>query len=201
MNCWPFRKSPAWNEINYWALDLETSGLDRSDQILSVGMVPIRNGVIEFGAHYYSLVRPAQPKALSVEGIKVHHILPNELATAPPLSQVLCEVRERIGQDVLLLHFSWIDLGFLRRSYQALGQPWIKPTVVDTARLLARLSDRRRRIDPYTKPYPSGLRAARDALGLPAHLEHHALWDALATAELFLVLRHMLQAQTLGQLL
>lgn len=201
MNFWFFRKSLAWNEASYWALDLETSGLDRSDQILSVGMVPIRNGVIEFGGHYYSLVRPVQPEALSVEGIKAHHILPSELATAPPLSKVLCEVRKRIGQDVLLLHFSSIDLGFLRRSYKALGQPWTEPTVVDTVRLLARLSERQRRMDPYAKPYPSGLGAARNLLGLPAHLEHHALWDALATAELFLVLRHMLQAQTLHQLL
>lgn len=200
MNLWPFRKSPAWNTVNYWALDLETSGLNPSDQILSVGMVPIRNGVIEFGAHFYSLVRPAHPEALSVEGIKAHHILPCELETAPALPEVLDEVQQRVGQDVLLLHFGSIDLGFLRQSYKALGRPWIKPVVVDTAVLLTRLSERRRRLEPHSKPYPSGLGAARALFGLPPHLEHHALWDALATAELFLVLRHQLQAQTLRQL-
>ncbi|WP_245453104.1 hypothetical protein [Meiothermus taiwanensis] len=85
---WPLRKSPTWNEINYWALDLETSGLEASDQILSVGMVPIRGGVIEFGAHYYSLVRPVRPGALSVEGIRAHHILPNELESTNHLTQI-----------------------------------------------------------------------------------------------------------------
>lgn len=197
---WPFRKSPAWNEINYWALDLETSGLEPSDQILSVGMVPIRSGVIEFGAHYYSLVRPTRPEALSVEGIKAHHILPDELQTAPPLALVLDEVQQRLGQDVLVLHFSSVDLGFLRRSCRALGRPWKKPLVVDTAVLLARLNERIRRLEPYKEPCPGGLGAARAFLGLPGHLEHHALWDALATAELFLALRHRLQAQTLHQL-
>lgn len=198
---WPFRKSPAWNEVNYWALDLETSGLEPSDQILSVGMVPIRSGVIEFGAHYHSLVQPVQPEALSVEGIKAHHILPSELESAPPLAQVLDEMEQRIGQDVLILHFSSIDLGFLRQSYKALGRPWPKPLVVDTAVLLARLSERRRRLEPHSQPYPGALGAARAIFGLPGHLEHHALWDALATAELFLVLRHRLQAHTLQQLI
>ncbi|GIW24225.1 PolC-type DNA polymerase III [Meiothermus sp.] len=200
MNLWPFAKSPAWNEVTYWALDLETSGLNPSDQILSVGMVPIRNGIIEFGAHYYSLVHPVRPEALSAEGIKAHHILPRELDSAPKLELVLEEIRVRIGRDVLLLHFSSVDLGFLQRYFRDTGKPWIRPVVVDTAVLLARLGEQRRRLEPHARPFPSGLAAARAALGLPGHLEHHALWDALATAELFLVLRQKLQARTLRQL-
>ncbi|MCX7782541.1 MAG: 3'-5' exonuclease [Meiothermus sp.] len=201
MNLWPFAKSPAWNEVTYWALDLETSGLSTSDQILSVGMVPIRNGIIEFGAHYYSLVRPVRPKALSAEGIQAHHILPRELDSAPVLEQVLEEIKARIGHDALLLHFSSVDLSFLQRYFRATGKPWVKPVVVDTVVLLARLGERRRRLEPHARPFPTGLAAARTAFGLPGHLEHHALWDALATAELFLVLRHQLQARTLRQLI
>lgn len=201
MNLWPFSKSPAWNEVTYWALDLETSGLNNDDQILSVGMVPIRHGVIEFGAHFYSLVRPVRPDALSADGIKAHHILPRELDSAPGLEQVLEEIQARIGHDVLLLHYSSVDLSFLQRYFRATGKPWVKPVVVDTAVLLARLGERRRRLEPHAKPFPTGLAAARAAFGLPGHLEHHALWDALATAELFLVLRQQLQARTLRQLI
>jgi DNA polymerase-3 subunit epsilon len=36
---------------------------------------------------------------------------------------------------------------------------------------------------------------------MPAHRAHHALADALATAELFLALRARLDARSLGQLL
>ncbi len=200
MNLWPFSKSPAWNEVTYWALDLETSGLSNNDQILSVGMVPIRHGIIEFGTHYYSLVRPVRPDALSAEGIKAHHILPRELDNAPGLEEVLEEIKARIGHDALLLHYSSVDLRFLQRYFRATGKPWVKPVVVDTVVLLARLGERRRRLEPHAKPFPTGLAAARAAFGLPGHLEHHALWDALATAELFLVLRQQLQARTLRQL-
>ena len=53
---WP---SPPWDAVTYWALDLETGGLDpRSDPILSVGMVPIRAGGIRLGEAWSSLVRP-----------------------------------------------------------------------------------------------------------------------------------------------
>jgi DNA polymerase-3 subunit epsilon len=200
MNLWPFSKSPAWDEVNYWALDLETSGLSPSDQILSVGMVPIRQGIIEYGSRYYSLVRPTRPEALSVEGIRAHHILPNELDDAPTLPSVLEAIQQRISNDVLLLHFSSVDLGFLQRSFKALGRPWAKPLVVDTVVLLAKLTERRRQLEPHAKPFPTGLAAARATFGLPGHLEHHALWDALATAELFLILRNKLSARTLRQL-
>lgn len=142
-----------------------------------------------------------RPQALSVEGIQAHHILPSELEAAPPLAQVLDEMEQRIGQDVLILHFSSIDLSFLRQSYKTLGRPWPKPLVVDTAVLLARLNERKRWLEPHSQPYPGALGAARATFGLPGHLEHHALWDALATAELFLVLRHRLQAHTLHQLI
>jgi len=200
MSPWPFQKSPDWNEVTYWSLDLETSGLSSSDQILSAGMVPIRNGAIAYGERYYSLVRPTRPEALSAEGIRAHHILPSELDKAPSLDSVLEEIHSRIVGSVLLLHCSPVDLGFLQRGFRALGRPWTKPRVVDTVVLLARLNDRRRQLEPHTKPFPTNLAAARAAFGLPGHLEHHALWDALATAELFLVLRDQLKARTLRQL-
>ncbi|RDI94643.1 3'-5' exonuclease [Meiothermus sp. QL-1] len=198
---YPHGKTPSWWEATYWALDLETSGLEPSDQILSVGMVPIREGVIEFGAHFYSLVRPQRPEELSLEGIRAHHILPAELESAPPLAVVMEKVLHRVGQGVLLLHFAPLDLGFLKQACRSLGLGWPRPRVVDTAVLLSRLNHRRQRLEPYAQPLPSALGAARRSLGLPPHLEHHALWDALATAELFLLLRERLGARTLRELL
>ena len=53
MSFWP---SPAWDEVTYWALDLETGGLDStSDPILAVGMVPLRAGTIRLGESFESL--------------------------------------------------------------------------------------------------------------------------------------------------
>ena len=57
------------------------------------------------------------------------------------------------------------------------------------------------RLRPYSPSLPRALDAARAHLGLPKHRAHHALADALATAELFLALRARLDASLLRHLL
>jgi DNA polymerase-3 subunit epsilon len=43
-------RSPAWDSVTYWSIDLETGGLDaRRDALLAVGMVPVRGGIIHQG--------------------------------------------------------------------------------------------------------------------------------------------------------
>jgi DNA polymerase-3 subunit epsilon len=202
------KPSPGWDEPVYWALDLETSGLSpRKDRILSVGMVPVRAGAIAWGERRYSLVHPGSPPGsradLTREAIAVHHILPEELEKAPPAARVLDEVVDRLSapETVLLAHHAPLDVAFLRRAVRRSGRSWPRPPVVDTRVLLARLDHRRRRLEPYPHPLPRTLTEAREALGLPAHEAHHALSDALATAELFLALRRRLDAKTLRQLL
>ena len=60
-----------WDEVVFWALDLEMSGLHTgADRILSIGMVPIRQGVIRYGERFYSLVRPPDVNGLSSEGLR-----------------------------------------------------------------------------------------------------------------------------------
>jgi DNA polymerase-3 subunit epsilon len=192
--------SPLWDSQTYWALDLETSGLSPTDQILSVGMVPIRQGVIRYGEHFYSLVRPQAGLLLSHEGIRAHHIVPTELEAAPSLAEVLEAIHPRLGEGILLLHHAALDLGFLQRACRRFRRPWPRPRVLDTTRLITRLQQRQQRLEPHSRPLPTALAEARAFFGLPPHLEHHALYDALATAELFLLLRSRLGAKTLRQL-
>ncbi|HEY6322633.1 MAG TPA: 3'-5' exonuclease [Thermoanaerobaculia bacterium] len=196
--------SPPWDEVLYCALDLETSGLEpRGDEILSLAMVPIRGGVIRLGERFVSLVRPADPAGLSQEGLRAHHLLPADLAAAPPLAELLPEVERQLRASVLVLHHAPLDLGFLRQAWRASGRRWPRPRpqVVDTVVLLRRLEIRQRLLAPHPAPLPASLPAARAALGLPAYPNHDALIDAVATAELFLVLRARLAARRLRELL
>lgn len=196
-----FWSSPAWDTLTYWALDLETSGLrPASDQILSVGLVPVRGGVVRLAAQYYTLVRPAGPERLSLEGLRAHHILPSELGHAPALAEVLPEVDARLREGVLLLHYARLDLAFLRAGYRRCGLAWPRPKVVDTVELALKLGYRQQRFHPHPQPPPTALPEARERLGLPRYRNHHALSDALATAELFLALRARLGARTLREL-
>lgn len=194
-------RSPRWRELTLWALDLETTGTDAGrDAILSVGMVPIRAGVIEWGEHFYTLVKPPVFHPPSAEAMKIHHILPQEVASAPALPLALGEIAKRLSEGPLLLHYAKMDVAFLRRAFAACGRRFAPSATIDTVRLLSRLSQRLQMIQPHAEALPMDLAKARRAMGLPRHLHHHALYDALATAELFLALRARLALKTLRQL-
>jgi DNA polymerase III subunit epsilon len=198
---WP---SPPWDSVTYWALDLETGGLDsRSDPILSVGMVPVRQAAIRLGEAFESLVRPeAQAPDIDPASIRAHQLVPGDVREAPPLPDVLREVDRRIRDGALLVHQAAMDVPFLRRGYKRAGLRWPSPPVVDTVALLLKAARRARFLDPNAPEHEPelNLSKARRVLGLPDYGAHDALTDAISTAELFLVLRKQLAARTVRDL-
>jgi DNA polymerase-3 subunit epsilon len=197
---WP---SPPWDAVTYWALDLETGGLDpRTDPILSVGMVPIRGGGIRLGESFSTLVRPDEAAVIDLRSIRAHHLLPGEVREAPPLGEVLAEVDRRVREGALLVHQAALDVPFLKRAYRRHGLRWCKPAVVDTVALLIKAAKRARFLDPGAPEQEPelNLAAARRVHGLPDYGQHDALMDAIAAAELFLVLRKQIGARRLRDL-
>lgn len=189
-----------WRSTTLWSLDLETGGLEpRTDPILSVGMVPIRNGAIALGGGFHSLVRSTRP--VEESSLRVHHILPAELEEAPRAAEVLAEVRERVEDGVVVVHQRSIDIPFLTHGFRALGQKPPIFVVIDTVDLLIRYARRHGLVTMERTRFPTALTEARDRFGLPAHRAHEALSDAVATAELFLVLAHRLRARRIAHLL
>jgi DNA polymerase-3 subunit epsilon len=187
--------------VTYWALDLETGGLDPArDPILSVGMVPIRAGGIRLGEAWASLVRPAETDEIDPSSIRAHHLVPGEVREAPPVAAVLAEVDRRLREGALLVHHASFDVGFLRRAYRGLGMRWPGPPVVDTVALLLKAAKRARFLRPDAPEPELNLLAARTRLGLPDYGQHDALIDAIAAAELFLVLRRQVGAKRLRDL-
>ena len=195
--------SPAWDSVVYWALDLETGGLDaRRDPILAVGMLPIRAGRVRLGEKYRTLVRPADGRPIDPESVRAHQLVWGEVKDAPPVAEVLPEIERRLGDGVLLVHHRAVDVPFLKDAYRRSGLRWRAPPVVDTVDLLVKLARKAHRAQPELPADPPvlNLSAAREAHGLPPYQAHDALSDALATAELFRVLRHALGARTLREL-
>ena len=194
---WP---SPSWDSVTYWSLDLETGGLDpRSDPILSVGMLPIREGSIRLGEAFQTLVRPEGAEAIAPSSMRAHHLLPGDVREAPTLGAVLAEVDRRIREGALLVHQAALDVPFLRRAYKRSGLRWPDPPVVDTVALLIKAAKRARFVNPDAPEQEPelNLTAARRRLGLPDYGAHDALTDAVSAAELFLVLRRRVGAKTL----
>jgi DNA polymerase-3 subunit epsilon len=184
----------------YWALDVETGGLDaRRDPLIAVGMVPVRGGRIQLRDSYRTLVRPDPGSLITSSSVTAHQLVSQDLREAPPLAEVLPEIDRRAREGVLLVHHAAIDVAFLRRDFARLGMAWPSCPVVDTAGLLIRNAQLR---DP-TRPrelVALNLSRARAELGLPGYQAHDALTDAIATAELFLALRMALGARTLRDL-
>jgi len=192
-------RSPAWDAVTYWALDIETGGLNaKTDPILAVGMVPIRSGTVRLGEGYRTLVRPDGAR-IDPSSMVAHQLLGGDVRGAPGVASVLPEVDRRIREGVLLVHHQSIDVVFLRREYRRLGLVWPGPRVVDTARLLA-LAGRLAQPGLANDQIERNLSLARRQYGLPEYDAHDALLDAIATAELFLVLRKQLGIRKLRDL-
>jgi DNA polymerase-3 subunit epsilon len=189
-----------WRRLTLWALDLETGGLDpRTDPILSVGMAPIVAGAIPVGGGVHTVVRPERDPG--EDSLKVHHILPRDLEGAPAAADVLPGLARRIEDGVVVVHQQSVDVPFLRAAFDRSALPFPPFLVVDTVQLLLRYAHRHGHLTPERRDFPTGLSEARARFGLPSHRAHEALSDAVATAELFLVLAHRLRARRLSQLL
>jgi DNA polymerase-3 subunit epsilon len=195
--------SPAWDSVVYWSLDIETGGFDPAkDPILAVGMVPVREGHVQLGGAYRTLALPEDGRRIAPASIQAHQLVWGELREAPPLPEVLREVASRLRDAVLLVHQRSIDVVFLRRAFDRHAIPWPRPLVVDTVDLLVAAARRDRfRLPDAPADLPTlNLARARRKFGLPEYQAHDALTDAIATAELFLVLRKVLAAKTLRDL-
>jgi DNA polymerase III subunit epsilon len=198
-----FFSSPPWDSVVYWALDLETGGLDpKKDPILAVGMVPLREATIRLGEAYRTLVRPEDGSSIDPGSVQAHQLVWGEVQGAPPLDEVLPEIQRRVAEGVLLVHHRGVDEAFLKRAFKRRGIRWSSPMVIDTVELLLKLAKRQSFSSPEIPydPRELNLTVARRRHGLPDYEAHDALTDAVAAAELFLVLRKKLGARTLRDL-
>ena len=176
-----------WREVEYVVVDLETTGLDlKRDSIASYGAVVIRDGRIIVADDTYGLVRPTCQ--ISTESITVHTLREADVADAPPLSDAVAVLRTLLSGRVLIAHAAWIapsawiERAFLSRAFSAHGSA-LRTPIIDTA-ALARTDNAALRCG---RGEPDLEWLAGD-LGLPVVNPHHALGDAITTAEVFMAL-------------
>jgi DNA polymerase-3 subunit epsilon len=188
------------------ALDVETTGLDcQRDSIVSLGLVPFNLARIRCGAAHYWVVKPACE--LSGESVTFHHITHSDIRHAPRLASVLDELLAAMAGKVMVVHYRTIERGFLNQAVQQqLGESLHFP-VIDTMQLEARLHRGKHRAGWLSRllgKQATSIRLADSRLryNLPLYQAHHALTDALATAELLQaqIATHYSAQVTLGEL-
>ena len=179
------------SEVPFVALDLETTGLSvERHGIVSIGLVPFMLARIRCVDSRYWVVRPR--RSLSDESIAIHRITHAELRDAPDLEKILPEFLEAISGRVAVVHYRGLERPFLRRALRERLGEGLEFPVVDTMEIEARIH-RGWKVSPVVRllaglvgRHPKSIRLAqsRARYGLPLYGAHHALTDALASAEL-----------------
>jgi DNA polymerase-3 subunit epsilon len=171
------------------ALDFETTGLDlRRDSVVSFGAAPVDGGRVVLGSSVYLEVAPTSP--LSHESITIHHLRPIDLDGAEGLDDARAALAAALDGRYLLVWVAEIETHFLARLFHTRRARWTR-RAVDVARL--HLAFDRLSRDAVRPRLPS-LSEAAARHGVPVEDAHHALDDAVMTAELFIVLATKLEA-------
>lgn len=170
-----------WTRVSFAALDFEATGLDMArDTIVSFGVVPICDGRIDVGDSSYDLVDPLEVPP-SPESIGIHMLRPVDLAGALTLDQARERLRSALDGRFLVTWYAGVEAAFLDKLYGGGPRRWLRRSV-DVRKLVLALD----RLEG--EPGDTGTLAdAAARFGVPVASPHHALDDALVTAQLFLV--------------
>ncbi|WP_425917815.1 3'-5' exonuclease [Pseudomonas sp. GWSMS-1] len=172
-------------QVPLLALDVETTGLDANQHaIVSLGLMPFNLQRIRCGDARYWVVKPASE--LSSESVTFHHITHSDIRHAPRLGQILDELLTVMAGKVMVVHYRTIERSFLDQAVREHLGEGLQFPVIDTMQLEARLHRQPNWWERLLRRQPVSIRLADSRLryNLPPYQAHHALTDALATAEL-----------------
>jgi DNA polymerase-3 subunit epsilon len=164
------------------AVDLETTGLDPDrDDIVSIGMVTMDIHRITCRDARHWVFKPE--RALSDTSVTIHEITHSDVRDSPALESRCEDILAALAGRVVVVHFAPIERRFLARAARRLyGYPLEFP-IIDTMELERRHQTAGLR-RWFSRAGSLRLDACRARLHLPRYKAHHALTDALATAEL-----------------
>lgn len=168
-------------------VDLETSGLNlKRDQVLSIGAMVIEDGAIDLGqAFERTLLRTHMPLNPSV---LLHGLGPSAIAAGCEPVDALLDFMEFVGDSPLLAFHSPFDQHMLGRALKESLDYRLQHPFMDVATLAPMLC-------PQTHLREAGLDAWVKHFNLQVEDRHNASADALATAELALILFSRARAQ------
>ena len=181
------RRSSArdWRTKSLLALDMELSGLEPAeDAILSAGSVFIRGGRIDLAsAEHHFFTPPSLMGADVSRSAHIHLITDRQLETqGESLADWLLRLTTELHADAWVFHHAALDCAFLQTFCTRYQLGLQMPEIIDTVQ-----REKKQRANEHLESHAQlSLNTCRARYGLPIYRQHHALSDALATAELFI---------------
>ena len=168
------------SDVEFVAVDLETTGLNLNrDQVLSIGAVVIEDGAVDFSQLFERTLHRAETKLSP--SVLIHGLGPSAIAAGSDPVQALLEFMEFVGDSPLLAFHARFDQHMLGRALKdSLGYRLAHP-FLDVAEIAPMLC-------PQAPIRDAGLDDWIEYFNLQVGERHHASADALATAELMLIL-------------
>ncbi len=182
------------NNMNLTVIDIETSGLNpETDHIVSIGWVHIINNVIKLNSAQHHIINEPPSINTVYKGEKkdhsarsLHHILPEQQKIGIPLQNAMQHFFLSLPNNILIAHGAIIEQRFLEQFFLSQNLPNLPIIWLDTLRIEQNTNLQNR----YQRDFR--LFSLRRQYKLPDYPAHHALVDAISTAELFLAQRKRL---------
>jgi DNA polymerase-3 subunit epsilon len=157
------------DDLEYVAFDVETTGFNKNDRIVEIGLVTFKNG--QLLEEWSTLLNPQRDVGKS----NIHGITASMVSTAPLFEEVVNDIFRIIDGRVLVAHQFSFDARMLAQELNRLdlegdlGKGFC--TLIASRNLLPGTSD--------------SLLATCDALGIESIDAHSALGDARMTMQIF----------------
>ena len=167
------KKKPLYNQENYVVIDIETTGLQDSDQIIEIGALRIEGGKIN---ERFSVLlkneKPLPPKITELTGITDEMLAKDGIGTREAIE----EFRKFCGESELVGHNLQFDLRFLQSSFIKNGMPIMRNSTIDTMRIARKNLDCNEGYD---------LKTLAKFFSVEYDNLHRALEDCLLTYKIF----------------
>jgi|SRR5690554_6251160 len=175
----------ALSQQRFVVVDLESTGLNfTKDKILSIGAVVIENQAINLGQQ---LDRTLNREHKVSESVLIHQLAPSEVAAGVRTEDGMLDFLEFVGDSPLLAFHADFDQNLLIREFKDIFSYNFRHHFFDLAEICPMLYPQHEMRNPRMDDWV-------EFFGLQVLQRHNACADALATAELMLILLHKCQA-------
>ncbi|WP_226038541.1 exonuclease domain-containing protein [Aquibacillus saliphilus] len=165
-----------FEELKITVFDIETTGFYpyNGDRMLSIGAVKMQGDKVLENEVFYSPIYCETPPSKEIESLT--GITKEQLMDAPPIYTVLKDFYQFVKSDTLVAHHSSHEKQFMKHATWTTLKTGFQHRIIDTS-FLTRI------IEPESNLVTLDECCAH--YGITNDRRHHALYDAIATADLW----------------